>query len=107
MELAFSGEVIHWRGPAPFLFVPVPDAEAAALRDVSPLVSYGWGCIPVTVRLGRTTFTTAIFPKDGGYMVPVKVAVQRAEGVGLGDVVQVEVLIEGVQREVRPRPTRR
>lgn len=94
MELAFSGEVIHWRGPAPFRFVAVPDAEAAALRAASPLVSYGWGCIPVTVRLGRTTFTTSLFPRDGGYVVPVKVAVQRAEGVELGDVVRLTLLVE-------------
>lgn len=94
MELAFTGEVIHWRGPAPFLFVAVPDAEAAALRAASPLVSYGWGCIPVTVRLGRTTFTTSLFPKDGGYLVPIKVAVQRAEAVELGDVVRLTLLVE-------------
>lgn len=94
MELAFTGEVIHWRGPAPFRFVAVPDAEAAALRAASPLVSYGWGCIPVTVRLGRTTFTTSLFPKDGGYLVPIKVAVQRAEAVDLGDVVHLALLVE-------------
>lgn len=94
MELAFTGEVIHWRGPAPFLFVAVPDAEAAALRAASPLVSYGWGCIPVAVRLGRTTFTTSLFPKDGGYLVPIKVAVQRAEAVELGDVVRLTLLVE-------------
>jgi len=94
MELAFRGEVIHWRGPAPFRFVAVPDAEAAALRAASPLVSYGWGCIPATVRVGRTTFTTSLFPKDGGYLVPIKVAVQRAEGVELGDVVRVTLLVQ-------------
>lgn len=94
MELVFSGEVIHWRGPAPFRFVAVPDAEAAALRAASPLVSYGWGCIPVTARLGRTTFTTSLFPKDGGYVVPIKVAVQRAEAVELGDVVRLTLLVE-------------
>ncbi len=93
MELAFSGEVIHWRGPAPFRFVAVPDAEAAALRAASPLVSYGWGCIPVTVRLGRTRFTTSLFPKDGGYLVPIKVAVQRAEGVELGDIVHITLRV--------------
>lgn len=94
MELAFSGEVIHWRGPAPFHFVAVPDAEAAALRAAAPLVSYGWGCIPVTVRLGRTTFTTSLFPRDGGYLVPIKVAVQRAEAVELGDEVHLALLVE-------------
>ncbi len=94
MELAFHGEVIHWRGPAPYRFVEVPDGEAAALRAASSLVSYGWGCIPVTVRLGRTTFTTSLFPRDGGYVVPIKVAVQRAEGVELGDVVSLSLLVE-------------
>ena len=94
MELEFAGEVIHWRGPAPFCFVAVPEAEAATLRAASPLVSYGWGCIPVTVRLGRTTFTTSLFPKDGGYLVPLKVAVRRAEGVDVGDQVRVRLLLE-------------
>lgn len=93
MELAFTGEVIHWRGPAPFRFVEVPDAEAAALRAASPLVSYGWGCIPVTVRLGGTTFTTSLFPRDGGYVVPIKAVVQRAERVELGDLVRLTVLV--------------
>lgn len=93
MELEFDGEVIHWRGPAPFHFVAVPDAEAAELEAVSPMVSYGWGCIPASVRLGRTTFTTALFPKDGGYLVPVKVAVRRAERVELGDVVRVRLSV--------------
>lgn len=94
MELAFDGEVIHWRGPAPYRFVAVPDAEAAALHAASPLVSYGWGCIPTTVRIGRTTFTTSLFPKDGGYLVPVKTAVQRAEGIELGDVLHLRLLID-------------
>jgi hypothetical protein len=94
MELDFAGEVIHWRGPAPFRFVAVPEVEATALRAASPLVSYGWGCIPVTARVGRTTFTTSLFPKDGGYLVPIKMAVQRAEHVDVGDVVRVSLLVE-------------
>ena len=94
MELEFAGEVVHWRGPAPFRFVAVPEAEAAALRAASPLVSYGWGCIPVTARVGRTTFTTSLFPKGGGYLVPIKTAVQRAEHVDVGDIVRVSLLVE-------------
>jgi len=89
--LEFSGEVWHWRGPAPFHFVTVPEAESAELEDVSPLVSYGWGCIPVSARIGRTNWTTSLFPKDGGYIVPVKAAVRRAEQVALGDVVTIRL----------------
>jgi hypothetical protein len=38
--------------------------------------------VPVHVTIGDTEFTTALFPKDGRYLVPVKVAVQRAEAIG-------------------------
>jgi hypothetical protein len=94
MDLRFEGEVVWWRGPAPFHFVRVPDEEAAALRTASSLVSYGWGVIPVAVRLGATRWTTSLFPKDGGYLVPVKVAVRRAEGVEVGDTVALRLTVE-------------
>ncbi|MGO1173277.1 MAG: DUF1905 domain-containing protein [Actinomycetaceae bacterium] len=94
MELEFSGEIIHWRGPAPFLFVPVPPGAREDIRSVAREVSYGWGVIPVTARIGGTTFTTSLFPRDGGYLVPVKVAVQRVEEVDLGDTVTVHLTID-------------
>jgi hypothetical protein len=94
VDLRFDGEIVHWRGPAPFLFVPVPAPECAEIAAVAPMVTYGWGCIPAAVTIGRTSFTTSLFPKAGGYMVPVKVAVQRAEGIGLGDPVDVRLSIE-------------
>lgn len=94
MDLRFSGEVIHWRGPAPFHFVAVPDAEAATLRSASALVSYGWGVVPVAVTLGWTRWTTSLFPKAGGYLVPLKVAVRRAEDVQLGDTVALVLTLD-------------
>ncbi|RMI03426.1 DUF1905 domain-containing protein [Cellulomonas triticagri] len=89
MELRFAGEVIHWRGPAPFHFVRVPDEEVAGVREAAALLSYGWGVVPVTVTIGRTRFTTSLFPREGGYLVPVKDAVRRAEDVELGDTVDL------------------
>ncbi len=94
VELSFSGEVVWWRGPAPFHFVALPTQQAARLRAVAARVTYGWGCIPATVTLGSTTFTTSIFPRDGGFLVPVKVAARRAEGVELGDDVALVVVVE-------------
>ena len=91
MVLDFSGEIIYWRGPAPFHFVTVPDEQSAAIEAVSSMVTYGWGAIPVTARIGATTFRTSLFPKDGLYLVPVKVAVRKAEGLLLGDEVQVRL----------------
>jgi hypothetical protein len=94
VDLSFSGEVWHWRGPAPYHFVTVPDAESDQLAMVAPMVSYGWGMVPVAVRLGRTHWTTALWPKDGGYVVPLKDAVRRAEQVEVGDVVSVDLSVE-------------
>ncbi len=88
------GEVFSWRGPAPHHFVRVPDVEAAELADVAPLVSYGWGMVPVSGRIGATAFTTALWPKDGSYLVPVKDAVRRAEAIELGDTVTLVLTVD-------------
>lgn len=93
MVVHFSAEVIEWRGPAPFLFAPIPLEVAEQIRDISKAATYGWGCLPAVVRIGATTYQTSLFPKAGTYYVPVKVAVQRAEQVGLGDRVAVELRI--------------
>lgn len=92
-EAAFQAPLIEWRGPAPFHFLPVPPDVAAAIRAIAPLVTYGWGVIPVRGRIGETSFTTSLFPRDGGYLLPVKDAVRQAEGLGLGDRVSVEIAL--------------
>ena len=94
MDLEFSGEIIYWRGPAPFHFVTVPDEQSAAIEHVSSMVTYGWGVIPANVRIGGTDFTTSLFPRDDAYLVPVKVAVRRAEGLSLGDEVTVRLHLD-------------
>ena len=95
MDLEFSGEVWFWRGPSPYHFVTVPEDESAELRAASGLVTYGWGMIPVEARIGSTRWTTSLFPKDGGYVVPVKAQVRKAEGLELGDTVTVRLAIGG------------
>ncbi|WP_235556699.1 DUF1905 domain-containing protein [Microbacterium sp. GCS4] len=72
MRLSFSGEVWYWRGPAPFHFVTVPPVESEMIGEVASVVTYGWGMIPASVTIGATTVTTALWPKDGGYIVPTR-----------------------------------
>lgn len=66
MRFVFTGRVVEWRGPSPYYFVPLPDAESADIREVAALASYGWGVIPVEARIGDVVFATSLFPKDGG-----------------------------------------
>lgn len=93
MELSFSGRVIEWRGPAPYYFVPVPDEECADIREVAAQATYGWGVIPVRARIGQVAFETSLFPKDGGYLLPVKNAVRKPQGLMAGDEVSVELTV--------------
>ena len=93
MELTVSGEVWEWRGPAPYHFVTVPDEQAEEINDIAADVSYGWGMIPVAATIGRTTWKTSLWPKDGRYVIPLKDAVRRAERVELGDAVTVRMTV--------------
>lgn len=95
-QITFDGEIVEWRGPAPFLFVAVPLVHVGELRYAAREASYGWGCIPALAHIGATSFSTSLFPRGETYMLPVKVAVQRAEAIGLGD--RVDVMIEIVRR---------
>lgn len=90
-ELEFSGEIFHWRGPAPYHFVTVPEEESADLQEISTAVTYGWGMIPVLVRIGDTEWTTSLWPKNGGYVVPLKDKIRKAEGLEVGDVVTIQL----------------
>ena len=49
--------------------------------------------IPVTAQIGATVWTTSLFPKDGRYIVPLKVWVRKDEGLELGDVVTVRLAV--------------
>ncbi len=92
VDIEFSGELVEWRGPAPFYFVALPPDEADLVNEVRAEVVY-WGVVPVRARIGGTTFTTAMFPREETWFLPVKVAVRRAEGIDLGELVAVRLSV--------------
>ena len=93
MHIEFSGKIIFWRGPSPFFFVKVPAKHSREIKAISNAVTYGWGVIPVHVRIGETEFTTSLFPKDGRYLVPIKASVRKAEDLDKGDKITVRLEI--------------
>ncbi len=92
MDVEFEGPVVEWRGPAPFYFLQVPEAASDDLKFAATGVEY-WGQVPVLVRIGAVEFETALFPKDGHYLVPLKQAVRRAVAIELDDVLTVGVTV--------------
>ena len=93
MKLEFDSVVFEWRGPAPFYFAAIPESECQDIREVSSIVSYGWGVIPCAVTVGKTTITTSLFPKQGSYLVPLKDALRKPENIAVGDKIRVTIEI--------------
>jgi len=93
LNLKFSAEVIYWRGPSPFYFAAVPDAQAKKIKAMSSELTYGWGVIPARVKIGKTEFTTSLFPRDGGYLVPIKAVVRKAEDIDVDDVITISLFL--------------
>jgi len=93
-EFRFRATLIEWRGPAPFVFAPVPDAQLEALRDAAKLATYGWGCVPVEATVSSVKFTTSLFPKGDTYLLPLKVAVRRKLNITVGDTISVVMSVQ-------------
>ncbi len=91
MEFDFTGRVIEWRGPSPYYYLPVPEEDSADISEVAAMATYGWGVIPVVARVGDIEFETSLFPKDGGYLLPLKDAVRKPQQITDGDEITVSM----------------
>ena len=93
MNIEFNGEIWFWKGPAPWYFVTVPEEQSNSIHAVAKFVTYGWGVIPVQVRIGKTVWSTSLFPKDDLYLVPIKASVRKAENLAEGDRVTIDLTV--------------
>ncbi|OYQ31055.1 hypothetical protein CHU93_05585 [Sandarakinorhabdus cyanobacteriorum] len=102
----FTGPLWIWKGksadnaaaggkpsPMSWHFLTITGPVADGIRAGAPGRSAAWGSVYVKVRLGGTSWATSVFPSKeaGGYLLPVKAAVRKKEGVGEGDTVTVEL----------------
>ena len=97
-RFSFETRVIYWRGPSPFFYAPIPELHVDELRQLARIVTYGWGMVPVDVQIGDVDFTTSLFPKDGGYLLPLKADVRRRTNVTADDVIAIELTIQPPER---------
>jgi Domain of unknown function (DUF1905) len=89
------------KAPASWHFLTIDGevAEAihatAVIRKLEGGTRRGWGSMKVIATVGDTQWQTSIFPaKDvGGWMLPVKASVRKAEGLLEGDEVEVTILV--------------
>ena len=87
LRFEFEAELWRWSARADtWVFARLPDAASAEIRD-APRPRAGFGAVAVHVTLGRSRWSTSVFPEsgDGAYVLPVKRSVREAEGVDVGD----------------------
>lgn len=54
----------------------------------------GWGSLRVTARIGGSEWPTSIFPgNEASWLLPVKAAVRKAEGVNEGHTVEATIWV--------------
>lgn len=86
-----SAVLWRWSGGAnggDWFFVTIDGAVGEALSATALMHRLetgrrpGWGSVKVGVQVGRTAWRTSAFPsKEQGWIVPVKAAVRKAEGL--------------------------
>jgi len=91
MDFELETRVVWWRGPSPWHFAPIPPEWSDEIKDRMHEFTFGWGMIPTIATIGATRWYTACFERDGVYMVPLKAAVRRREGIDVDDVVRLRV----------------
>ncbi|MEQ1551663.1 DUF1905 domain-containing protein [Sphingorhabdus sp.] len=85
--------------PASWHFLTIEGEAAEAIRATALMRRLeggqrrGWGSIRVTATIGETSWQTSVFPskESGGYLLPVKAAVRKAEGLTAGDKIAVRL----------------
>jgi hypothetical protein len=89
------------RAPASWHFLTIEGDAAEALHTLALMRRLefgrkrGWGAMKVRATIGETRWGTSIFPEkdSGGWLLPVKAAVRKAEGLVAGDEVTVTVAL--------------
>lgn len=97
MRYTFKSELWVWTtdaAPASWRFVTLPADISAAIRTLVP--KHGFGSVRVTATVGKTTWTTSLFPSkaQGAFLLPMKAEVRKKEKLADGDVVKVAVEID-------------
>ncbi len=79
----FTSRVLVYPGMSGWRFLLLPKEDGAEIRENFASRAKGWGSLPVSVTIGKTTWETSIFPdkKAGTYLLPLKAKVRKAEDI--------------------------
>lgn len=88
-------QVWRYKGAAPWHFASLSTEQAADIKARYGATAKGWGSIRVRVRIGKTEWSTSLFPdkKSGTYLFAIKADVRKAENLSDGDRITARVSV--------------
>jgi hypothetical protein len=92
VSYSFEAKLWRWHAEtASWVFITLPEDMAFAIRCEAE--TRGWGSVKVTASIGVTNWQTSLFPHkaSNSYLLPVKAAVRKAEGLNDGDIAKVSL----------------
>jgi len=99
----FSAPLQVWRTAQPggigYVLIGGEAAEAASGHELMRRVELGkrrgFGSVKVTVQVGGSEWRTSVFPqRGGGWFLPIKQAIRRAEDLAEGSMVKAELILD-------------
>ena len=93
-----TGPLWRWTtpaAPAAWHFITIDGSAGEALSATALMrklegMARGWGSLKVIATIGASRWSTSVFPsKATGWILPVKAAVRKAEGLAEDDAVKV------------------
>ncbi|MEO0318294.1 MAG: hypothetical protein RL404_1971 [Pseudomonadota bacterium] len=97
--LTHHGILWRWTGGSggTWYFLTIDGAAGEALSATALMrrlegTARGFGSLKVRATIGESSFATSVFPQKGeGWLLPVKAAVRKAEGLSEGDAALVHL----------------
>ena len=95
MRLALRAKVWIYPGNSAWHFVTVDKKNSLKVKKHQEgKLRRGWGAVKVSVTLGKSRWSTSIFPvKDGSYLLPIKSEIRKKEDVFDTDTVHIRLTL--------------
>lgn len=94
-DYTMQARVRRYAGKATWYFAVLPKRESAAIRALFGGLARGWGSLPVAATIGKTRWTTSIFPDSNveAYVLPLKAEIREREKIRAGASVRLRIEI--------------
>lgn len=78
-----KSKVYVYPGMGGWRFLGIPKEQGQKIKEKYGARAKGWGSLPVSVTIKKTTWNTSIFPdkKSGSYLLPLKAQIRKAEDI--------------------------